>query len=377
MPPTTLAPLRILMVTPRYFPDMGGVETHVSEVTRRLAHAGADITILTTDRSGRRPASEQIDGVSIRRVRAWPAQRDYYFAPGISRVIADGAWDVVHCQSYHTLVAPLAMLAAKRANIPYVVTFHGGGHSSRLRTALRGGQWALLRPLLARANRLIAIARFELALYSSRLRLPLDRFVFIPNGADLAPAPQEAPAPSGGALIVSVGRLERYKGHQHAIAALPAVLKQRPDAHLRIVGGGPYEPELRRLAHKLGVSAHVEIGPIPPTDRQGMAALLSRAALVALLSDYETHPIAALEALALARPVLVTHTSGLGELADHGLARSVPLGSSPAQIAGAILEQLRRPLVPAPIDLPSWDDCAGQLLQLYRTIRERPVLCAS
>ena len=40
--PTVSAPLRILMVTPRYFPDMGGVETHVSEVTRRLALAGAD-----------------------------------------------------------------------------------------------------------------------------------------------------------------------------------------------------------------------------------------------------------------------------------------------------------------------------------------------
>ena len=377
MSTTATHPLRVLMVTPRYFPDMGGVETHVSEVTRRLVHAGAEITILTADRTGRRPASEQIDGVSIRRVRAWPAQRDYYFAPGIARIIAEGSWDVVHCQSYHTLVAPLAMLAALRNRIPYVLTFHGGGHSSRIRTALRGAQWALLRPLLTRATRLIAIARFELSLYSSRLRLPPDRFVYIPNGADLAPAPPEVLAPSDGALIVSVGRLERYKGHDRAIAALPEVLKQRPDARLRIVGTGPYEPSLRRLAYELGVSEQVEIGPIPPTDRQAMAALLRRAALVALFSDYETHPIAALEALALGRPVLVAQTSGLGELADQGLARSVPLGSSPAQVADAILGQLRQPLVSAPIALPSWDDCAAGLLQLYHKVIRRPVPCAS
>jgi len=112
MLPTASKPPRILMVTPRYFPDMGGVETHVAEVSRRLARAGADITILTTDRTGRLPASEQIDGVTIRRARAWPAQRDYYFAPEIARVLTNEAWDVVHCQSYHTLVAPLAMLAA-------------------------------------------------------------------------------------------------------------------------------------------------------------------------------------------------------------------------------------------------------------------------
>lgn len=377
MLPTISAPLRILMVTPRYFPDMGGVETHVAEVSRRLARSGADVTILTTDRTGRLPSSEQIDGVSIRRVRAWPAQRDYYFAPGIARVMTNGAWDVMHCQSYHTLVAPLAMLTARRANIPYVVTFHGGGHSSPIRTALRGGQWTLLRPLLARANRLIAIAKFEIALYSSRLRLPRDRFAFIPNGADLAPVPKATAAPTDGTLIVSVGRLERYKGHHRAIVALPEVLKLRPDARLRIVGAGPYEPDLRRLAHKLGVLDRVEIGPIPPTDRQGMAATLASAALVTLLSDYETHPIAALEALALGRPVLVAHTSGLGELADRGLARSVPLDSSAAQVASAMLEQLRHPLVPAPIELPSWDDCAAKLLQLYHMIIRRPVLCAS
>ena len=377
MLPTASQPLRILMVTPRYFPDMGGVETHVAEVTRRLACAGADVTVLTTDRTGLLPASEQIGGTCVRRVRAWPAQRDYYFAPGIARVIADGPWDLVHCQSYHTFVAPLAMLAARRANIPYVVTFHGGGHSSRLRTALRGGQWALLRPLLAGATRLIAIAKFEIALYSRRLRLPSDRFVFIPNGADLALALHRAAAPADGALIVSVGRLERYKGHHHAIAALPEVLKQRPDARLRIVGAGPYEPELRRLAHKLGVSERVAIAPIPPADRQGMAALLSSAALVALLSDYETHPIAALEALALGRPVLATYTAGMEELADRGLVRSIPLGSSAAQVASAMLEQLRRPLAPSRIDLPSWDDCADKLLQLYHLVAGGSVLCAS
>jgi glycosyltransferase involved in cell wall biosynthesis len=365
------------MVTPRYFPDMGGVEIHVAEVSRRLARAGADVTILTTDRTGRLPSSEQSDGVSIRRVRAWPTQRDYYFAPGIARVMSTSAWDVVHCQSYHTLVAPLAMLAARRANIPYVVTFHGGGHSSRIRTAQRGVQWALLRPLLARASRLIAIAKFEIALYGSRLRLPSDRFVFIPNGADLARAPEAPPAPIDGTLIVSVGRLERYKGHHRVIAALPEVLNRRPDARLRIVGAGPYEPDLRRLAHNLGVLDRVEIGPIPPTDRQGMAATLAGAALVTLLSDYETHPIAAIEALALGRPVLVTHTSGLGELADRGLARSVPLGSSPTEVASAMLEQLRHPLVPAAVDLPSWDDCAAKLLQLYHIVIRRSVLCAS
>ncbi|GAB4215676.1 MAG: glycosyltransferase family 4 protein [Roseiflexaceae bacterium] len=370
-------PLRILMVTPRYFPEMGGVETHVSQVAPRLVRAGAAVTILTTDRSGSLPVREETDGVEILRVRAWPAQRDYYFAPQLATYVTQGRWDVVHCQSYHTLVAPLAMLAARRAGVPYVVTFHGGGHSSRLREALRGGQWALLRPLLAGAARLVAIARFEIALYGKRLGLSPERFAFIPNGADLAFTPRPAPQSGDAPLIVSVGRLERYKGHQRVIAALPHVLRAFPAARLRVVGAGPYEGELRALAQRLGVAERVQIGPVAPADRQGMADVLAGAALVTLMSDYETHPIAALEALAMGRPVLVTHTSGLGELADRGLAPAVPLISRPEQIGQAIVAQLRNPQTPPALDLPSWDDCAAGLLDLYQDVAGRYALCAS
>lgn len=366
----------MLMVTPRYFPAIGGVETHVDQVARRMVRSGAEVTVLTTDRSGALPQREQREGVTIERVRAWPAERDYYFAPGIARVIERGAWDIVHCQSYHTLVAPLAMLAALRARLPYVVTFHGGGHSSRLRNAMRKPQWALLRPLLARAARLVAIARFEIALYGQQLRLPAERFAFIPNGADLPRVAPQPGAATAGPLIASVGRLERYKGHHRAIAALPEVLRHYPAARLRIVGTGPYEEPLRRMAARLGVAGRVEIGGIPPTERHAMAALLASSALVTLLSDYETHPIAALEALALGRPVLVADTSGLGELASRGLARAVPLASTSAQVAAAIVEQLRAPLVPPPIELPTWDDCAADLLKLYHSIAGRPP-CAS
>src|SRR5579859_5854363 len=132
MSPGPLAGRRILAVTPQYLPHIGGVERYVHEVYTRLASAGIDITILTTDPTGRSPRSERIDGVQVVRVPAWPRHRDYYFAPEIYKIVSRGDWDLVHVQSYHTFVAPLAMLAAHRRNVPYVVTFHGGGHSRRL-----------------------------------------------------------------------------------------------------------------------------------------------------------------------------------------------------------------------------------------------------
>lgn len=357
-------PLRVLLVAARFFPHVGGVETHTYEVSRRLARAGVDVTVLSTDPGGRLPARGRLEGVSIRRVRSWPAKRDYYFAPGIYREIVRGRWDVVNCVGYHTLVAPLAMLAARRAEIPCVVTLHSGGHSSPLRRATRGLQHVALRPLLAGAARIVAVSQFESDLFRDRLALPEERFAVVPNGSDL-PARSRADTAEA-AVIVSVGRLERYKGHHRAITALPLVIEHFPDARLHIVGSGPFESTLRRLAERLAVGDRVEIGSIPGADRNAMADLLSRARLLALLSDYESQGLAALEALAAGCPVLVSATSALRELAERGLVRAVRPGAGPSEIAAAILEQVRNPLRPTAIDLPTWDDCALRLLALYR-----------
>src|SRR5438105_5044168 len=107
-------PLRIALVCARYYPYMAGIETHVHEVSRRMSNAGHNVTILTSDITGKLPVEECKNGVQIRRFQAYPPRTDLYYAPGIYDAVAKGGWDVVHEQGYHTFVAPLAMAAAKR-----------------------------------------------------------------------------------------------------------------------------------------------------------------------------------------------------------------------------------------------------------------------
>ncbi len=371
--------LNVLMVTPRYFPYIGGIETHVHEVGLRLTACGVKVTLLTTvaDQFISLPRDELVEGMRVIRVRAWPAQRDYYFAPEISAIVENGNWDLLHCQGCHTFVSPLAMLAAKRAQLPYVVTFHSGGHSSRLRTLLRGMQWRLLRPLFASASKLIGVSRFEADYFRKILHMPAEKFAVVPNGSPTVSSrsvSRSSCSPTR-SLIISVGRLEKYKGHHRLITALPKIRQRRPDAHLLILGSGPYEMTLRKLSREVGVADHVEIRSIPTSERQVMAELLSQAALVALLSEYEAHPIAILEALALRCPVLVTHTSGLRELAEQRLVCSVPLESTPEEIANAALSQMENPLLPEQFTLPTWENCIDSLLSIYN-LTARSSLCA-
>lgn len=358
------------MVSANAYPVMGGVETHIHEVAPRISRAGFDVSVLTTDRSGLLPRFEQQDDVPVARVAAYPADRDYYFAPGLFDSIQPREWDLVHCQGYHTFVAPLAMAAANRANIPYVLTFHSGGHDSATRNSLRGVQHLALRPLLMRARRLVAVSDWEARHFASELRLSRKRFVTIPNGAELPPAAtakRHGRAPSSDTLILAIGRLEKYKGHQRLIAAMPEFLKLSPGARLRIVGGGDYDGQLRRLAEATGVGDRIEIGPVDPADRAQMASLISQAALVVSMSEYESQGIAVLEALAGGRRVLVANTSALSEFVQRGVAAGVPLDISPRDLAQAMCDEINGPVRP-PLELPTWDACAAQLADLYREV---------
>jgi glycosyltransferase involved in cell wall biosynthesis len=357
-------PLRILMVSPRYLPDFGGTEMHVREVARHLSALGSfEITILATDRSRRLPRQEIVEGIPVQRVPSWPRKRDYYLAPGIAAVIRRRSWDLVHCQGIHTPVPLLAMLSARHAGIPYLATFHTGGHSSRLRNALRTAQWRIAGPLLRHAVSLVAVSHFEAVSLARRARLGDKQVFVIRNGGSLPPPREGTIAVPG--RIVSSGRLERYKGHHRAIEALPHVMREIPEAHVLILGSGPYEGNLYELARHLGVSGRVSIRHVAPEDRQSMATALAQASVVACLSDYEAHPVGVMEALSVARPVVGYDSAGISELCAAGWVRGVARGAPAAAVAHELVRAMSSPSRVDQAQLPSWDSCADQLARIY------------
>jgi glycosyltransferase involved in cell wall biosynthesis len=366
-----MSPLRVAMVSSRYSPHLGGVETHVNEVARRMAARGFDLTVLTTDLTGELPPVEHDGLLTVRRYPAWPSWADLYVSPSLVRQIGSGGYDLVHVQGVNNLLPPLALATAHRSGVPTVVTFHTGGHSSPVRTMVRGAQWQALRPLLRRTKGLVAVCRFEVEIFARRLGLEPERIRLIRNGAEPLPVGHSVPQVSGSPLVCSVARLERYKGHHRLIAAMPALLDLAPDAHLAVIGQGRFEHQLRRVVARLRVEHAVTFTSFDATQREALGALLRSSDVVALMSDYEANPVAVMEALALGRKVVVADTSGLSELASEGLATAVPPNTSPGVLAGVLARVAARPDPLAP-DLPTWDDCADQLLALYEEILSPP-----
>jgi len=140
-------------------------------------------------------------------------------------------------------------------------------------------------------------------------------------------------------VLAIIGRLHPVKGHRALLGMLPAIVRGCPKALLLVIGDGPERADCEALARTLGMSRHVRfLGR-----RSDVPRLLSAIDLVLMPSQSEGLGLAAIEALAAARPVVAFAAGGLPEVVTDGLnGRLVPPGDCQA-FANAVIETLRDP----------------------------------
>ncbi|WP_439942880.1 glycosyltransferase family 4 protein [Streptomyces sp. BBFR115] len=146
-------------------------------------------------------------------------------------------------------------------------------------------------------------------------------------------------------VVVCVSRLVRRKGQDTLIRALPRILAAEPDTVLLIVGGGPYEKDLRRLAAETGVAASVRFtGPVPwaelpahygAGDVFAMPCRTRRGGL-----DVEGLGIVYLEASATGLPVVAGDSGGAPDAVLDGETGWVVRGAGPEEAADRIVTLL-------------------------------------
>jgi len=136
-------------------------------------------------------------------------------------------------------------------------------------------------------------------------------------------------------LVGVVGRLVPIKDH----ATLFAALAQTPEAHLAVVGDGELRPSLEAAARSLGIAGRVHFTGW----QHDMPGVLADLDVVVLSSRNEGTPVALIEALAAARPVVATDVGGVRHVVQDGETGWLCPSADPSALAGLLAKALAHP----------------------------------
>ena len=353
--------MRILQVSPKYFPFIGGVEEHVRNISQRLAKEH-QVTVFATDDSGELPREEEVNGVSIKRFRCFAPHNAYHLSFAMWNELKKSEFDIVHGHSYHTVPLYFSRYA-KRTR--YVVTPHYERYGG---TRFRNFLLKLYKPfgkrIFEEADSIITVSEYEKALLLQDFDIIEDKISLIPNGVNLEEFSRLPDVVKKGKTVLYAGRLEEYKGVQYLVEALPFLEK---DFSLEIIGWGTYKTRLVELAGKLGVKDRVSFYQSLP--RREFIKMLAEAGVFVLLSRYECFSIVVAEALAAKTPCIVANTSALREWVDGRNCFGIDYPIDAMRLAELIAEVGGQKV--SGVKLWDWDNVVRELNTIYGAAFER------
>ncbi|HEV2909256.1 MAG TPA: glycosyltransferase family 4 protein, partial [Candidatus Eremiobacteraceae bacterium] len=249
--------------------------------------------------------------------------------------------DIVHTHMHNGKY--WGRLAAVAAGVPHIVHTE---HDPNFR--MHGFERAAATILMHRTERFIAFSPGHRTRLASAEGIPFGKIAVIPNGIAFRPMPPDARergrrllgAARGELAIVMVGRLESQKNHElalRAFACLPEHL--RGVARLHIIGAGSREASLRALANQL------EIDPVVTFlgFRRDSLDLIAGGDAMLMTSQSEAMPIALIEGMSLALPVVSAPWLGAAEMLDGGDLGYVASSFAPEDVAFKLARALSEP----------------------------------
>lgn len=337
--------MRLALVCRQLPPLGGGIGAYTEKTAAALAALGHEVHVVSEAPDGR-PGSERRDGVVVHRLapsrlRPRTLGRAWTVARALRRL---GPFDVVQGCEWGGEAAlfalrPTAPLVTRLATPHFLIERLNGVPAGQRR---RQATSRLLERLQARRSARVISPSTALAdQVAAAWRLPREAITVVPTGIRLPHLDPAAPAPEGitEPFVLYFGRLERRKGVDVWLEALPRVLQRHPELHAVLAGddagidGRPVADLARELCAEH--SANLHLLPHLPQDR--LFPLVARATLVVLPSRWENLANTCLEAMALGRPVLATTGSGFEPLIRDGVeGLLVPPGDAEALAAAAL-----------------------------------------
>jgi glycosyltransferase involved in cell wall biosynthesis len=311
--------MKVLIATPYFWPQIGGMENYARSLARGLSEAGCEVVVVCGDLAVREPTLDEVDGYPVWRLPVWrvvsntPVNLAWW--RHLRRIIHTERPDVINAHTPVPFMVDMVTWAAGR--VPVVVTYHAATlikPASALMRLLTRGYLALQLLTLARARAVIAVSQYV------RECLPRwqGKTAVVPN-AVTAVGDARAAAGTGLAFVSNLEPTHRWKGLDLVLDALAILKRDGLTVRLTVIGDGADRSRYEQRVQDLGLSEQVHFaGKLVEWDRD---VLVRQAAAVVLYptTANDAFPTVMLEAWAQGVAVIAAASGPLPSLVDDGV----------------------------------------------------------
>ena len=343
---------KILCITNDFGPRAGGIETFVIGLIERLPHG--TVIVYTSAQENSAPYDLkwlQNFGVEVVRDKS----KILLPTPGVAYCVNALVRERKITTVFFGAAAPLGLLSKglRRAGVKEIVALT---HGHEVWWSKVFPFTLAMKSISRQVNNLTYLGEFTRnAISKSVTKVAAQSMVKIAPGIDTDHfSPQDARelrnelGLTEKKVIVSVGRLVHRKGQDVLIEAMPAIIKDVPEAHILMIGEGPYRSYLENRVKALGIQERVTfIGRIQYADLPryicvgDLFVMPSRSRLAGL--EVEGLGIVYLEASACGLPVIAGDSGGAPDAVIEGETGLVVDGTSKSDVAAAVVELLLDP----------------------------------
>jgi phosphatidyl-myo-inositol dimannoside synthase len=346
--------LPTLVLSEHFLPNCGGSITWLLQTYSK--YSSGEVVVVAGE-YGDTMLVDQTLPFKVERIRMsmsdWdptrPASLSRYFDMflRVRKILRRHRLSQIHCIK----VLPEGLVAwcmRRFAGVPYLLYAHGEEIQMRLTSRILG--W-LIPPLYKGADAIIANSRHTKELLKA-IGVRPDRIHVIHPGVNAAEfrasedarqAVRQRHSLGEAVTLLTVGRLQKRKGQDMVIKALPLIKERFPKAKYLVVGTGEEHASLQQLAQDCGVRENVVfVGSVPDTDRAAYYAACDLFLMPnrQIDADIEGFGIVFLEAGAAGKPVIGGRSGGTAESIQEGVTGLRVDGESVEAIAAAVMELL-------------------------------------
>jgi 1,2-diacylglycerol 3-alpha-glucosyltransferase len=363
--------MHVLQVTPRYFPNTGGVEIIVQKISEMLIAHEVKATVYSVDLDPALPRLQHVNGVIVKRFN--PMLNDPFYIPEpkfIASLRREKA-DIIHVHNVHTLLPFIvALCKRRRQKLLLHPHYHRFGQSSLRYSLLMLYRYGLGNMVSSRIEAVIANSAYEDQILCEDF--PKFRNVMmIPEGIDVGELELVKRNLMEPKRILYVGALRQYKNVDKILEGFAHLIKSRNTQYrLVIVGEGAEYASLVNMAHSLGISSFVEWKHFLP--RQQLLREYAEASVFILLSPLESFSRVVYEALLIGVPVVVLNFGTLSNLVEAGLAEGVN-SLNPSEIADAMVNATKKTYTKVSDSMNAfldWEKYSSRIMDVYGKLLE-------